>query len=173
MNKSFQLAGNCLISYLELKYIYRQISNIEHIFGISMIGSETAGMWQMFKGVIKSWKKLGRFPSHSFITFAFATLPPCHPLLLVQSFMYMIPPALHHHLFSSNVCSHLFLSHYIWESGNVEAQIWCLIGAGYERLPMFYGRQRNPFVQSTSIYHGFEYGALWICSTVERPGSLS
>ena len=53
-----------------------KISNIEHIFGISMIGSETAGMWQMFKGVIKSWKKLGRFPSHSFITFAFATLPP-------------------------------------------------------------------------------------------------
>ena len=47
-----------------------------------MIGSETAGMWQMFKGVIKSWKKLGRFPSHSFITFAFATLPP--PLVLYR-----------------------------------------------------------------------------------------
>ena len=53
-----------------------KISNIEYIFGISMIGSETRGMWQMFKGVIKSWKKLGRFPSHSFITFAFAT-PSC------------------------------------------------------------------------------------------------
>ena len=61
--------------------------DVKNIFGISMIGSETGGMWQMFKGVIKSWKKLGRFPSHSFITFAFATLPNCHPLLLVQSFM--------------------------------------------------------------------------------------
>ena len=147
------------------------IFTVKNISGISMIGSETAGMWQMFKGVIKSWKKLGRFPSHSFITFAFATLPPLS--CIIQSFMYMIPPALHHHLFSSNVCSHLFLSHYIWESGKWEAQIWCLIGAGYERLPMVSGRQWNPFVQSTSIYHEFEYGALWICGIVERPGSLS
>ena len=54
----------------------------KNFFGIGMIGSETAGIWQMFKGVIKSWKKLGRFPSHSFITFAFATLP--SPLVLYR-----------------------------------------------------------------------------------------
>ena len=138
-----------------------------------------ASAWSVLKLVVcgkcsKVWSRVGRSWEGSPATLSLPLpLPPCHPHLLVQSFMYMIPPALHHHLFSSNVCSHLFLSHYIWESGNVEAQIWCLIGAGYERLPMVYGRQRNPFVQSTSIYHGFEYGALGICSTVERPGSLS
>ena len=58
----------------------------KNFFGIGMIGSETAGMWQMFKGVIKSWKKLGRFPSHSFITFAFATLPP--PLACTEFYVH-------------------------------------------------------------------------------------
>ena len=106
-------------------------------------------MWQMFKGVIKSLvvEEAGRVPNpHSFITFATSihSLP--------RYILHPTSPS----VFRERECSHLFLSHYIWESGRLKAQIWSLIGAKYERLPMFYGIQKHPFVFTAAICDGFQ-----------------
>ena len=104
------------------------------------------------------WKKLGEFPSYSFITFA--TMRLCHDTSSATS------PS----VFRERECSHLFLSHYIWESGSLKAQIWSLIGVEYERLPMLpYSTLTYPFDPTAAI----RGGVLHLCSRVYRHGSAS
>ena len=104
----------------------------------------------MFKGVIKGLvvEEAGRVPQPLF-----------HYICHQYTFTAMIHPT-SPSVFRERECSHLFLSHYIWESGRLKAQIWSLIGAKYERLPMFYGIKKHPFMLTAAICDGFRCGVL-------------
>ena len=106
---------------------------------------------------------------YSFITFA--TQCPCMdlhtiPIRIILDTSSATSPS----VFRERECSHLFLSHYIWESGSLKAQIWSLIGVEYERLPMLpYSTLTYPFDPTAAI----RGGVLHLCSRVYRHGSAS